>query len=438
MPDELSPNTKAILLLTAPLAVGRGETRAAVLAPAEYKKLARHLVERRMEPRALLELDGACLEASSEIVPRERLEGLLGRGFQLAQAVEHWASRAIWVISRADPEYPKRLKARMQENAPAVLYGCGRRERIEGGGLAVVGSRDADGETLAWTREVGSLCARARRRIVSGGARGVDQAAMHGAIEASGCAVGILADSLERAALARANRDALREGRLLLLSAYDPAARFHVGNAMNRNKLIYAMADAGLVVHAAVGKGGTWAGATEQLERLAYVPVFVRAPKPGTADTALQTLMRKGARAWPAARTPELIATLLDEIAAENRQPPYQGTLFSGLQEPRTCYPNSGSSRDSSPQEPEAVRPITPSGELLAFIRDLVVRLGTEHTTSGIATMLEISKGQAKQWLERLVEEGALEKLQRPVRYRVTSRAASSGEDDAHQSTRES
>ncbi len=41
-------------------------------------------------------------------------------------------------------------------------------------------------------------------------------------------------------------------------------------------KLIYALADAALVVSSDYEKGGTWAGAVEQLEKLQFVPVYVR------------------------------------------------------------------------------------------------------------------------------------------------------------------
>ena len=58
--------------------------------------------------------------------------------------------------------------------------------------------------------------------------------------------------------------------------AVRPRAGFNVGHAMQRNKLIYALADAALVVSADFNKGGTWAGAIEQLEQLNYVPVYVR------------------------------------------------------------------------------------------------------------------------------------------------------------------
>ena len=43
----------------------------------------------------------------------------------------------------------------------------------------------------------------------------------------------VLADSLARAAVAGKYRSALRDGRLVLISPYDPDAGFNVGNAMN-------------------------------------------------------------------------------------------------------------------------------------------------------------------------------------------------------------
>jgi predicted Rossmann fold nucleotide-binding protein DprA/Smf involved in DNA uptake len=56
----------------------------------------------------------------------------------------------------------------------------------------------------------------------------------------------------------RENREVLLESRLVLISPYDPKSGFNVGHAMQRNKLIYALADAALVVNADEGTGGTW------------------------------------------------------------------------------------------------------------------------------------------------------------------------------------
>ncbi|MBN0182436.1 DNA-processing protein DprA, partial [Pseudomonas aeruginosa] len=104
---------------------------------------------------------------------------------------------------------------------------------------------------------------------------------------------GVLADSLEKTTMNREHRNLLLDGQLVLISPYDPSAGFNVGNAMQRNKLIYALADASLVVSSDLNKGGTWAGAIEQLDKLKFVPVFVRST--GESSAGLDALRKKGA-----------------------------------------------------------------------------------------------------------------------------------------------
>ena len=289
MRNSLSSNTQAILLLTAPLIAGRRDSSADLLKPGEYKCLARFLRDKQREPADLLVPDAReLIEECEQVIGSERLKSLLARGFLLSQAVERWQARAIWVVSRADAEYPRRLKARLKEDAPPVLYGCGDAALLDMGGLAVVGSRDVDERLVEYTEGIGRVVAKAKRTVISGGARGIDQAAMRGALETGGKVVGVLADSLERTALNREHRNLLIDGQLVLISPYDPSAGFNVGNAMQRNKLIYALADAALVVRSDYEKGGTWAGAVEQLEKLHFVPDYIRSN--GEAGRGLEAL----------------------------------------------------------------------------------------------------------------------------------------------------
>jgi predicted Rossmann fold nucleotide-binding protein DprA/Smf involved in DNA uptake len=298
MMPTLSPNTQAILLLTAPLIAARGAVSPDLLSPGEYKRLAHHLREIHHQPADLIAPNGTeVIQACQSVIDEGRLQRLVGRGFLLSQVIEHWHARAIWVISRADTQYPRRLKERLRENSPAVLYGCGDIGLLETGGLAVVGSRHIDDSLINYTMDVGRLAARAGRTLVSGGARGVDQAAMGGALEAGGQVCGVLADSLEKTSMNREHRNLLLSGQLVLMSPYDPSARFNVGNAMQRNKLIYALADTSLVVSSDLNKGGTWAGAVEQLDKLKFVAVFVRST--GESSPGLEALRQKGALPWP-------------------------------------------------------------------------------------------------------------------------------------------
>ncbi len=339
MMTPLTQNTQAILLLTSPLVAGRGDLLAKLLSLGEYNRLARLLQEKQKQPADLIgdEAD-ELIKLCAQQFGGDRLDILLGRGFQLSQAVERWIARNIWVISRADSIYPGRLKARLKEDAPPLLYGCGDLALLEKGGLAVVGSRHVDEELISYTEGIGRLAAQAQRALISGGAKGIDRAAINGALQSGGEAVAVMCDSLERAAVAHENREPFMDHRLAVVSPYDPGAGFNVGNAMQRNKVIYAIADAGLVVTSDFEKGGTWAGAIEQLEKLHFVPVFVRnGEHAGRGNSAL---IRHGAVPWPNPQSGnELGAVLvaaLESVAAE----PKQETLAFALHEQPSPYPN--------------------------------------------------------------------------------------------------
>jgi predicted Rossmann fold nucleotide-binding protein DprA/Smf involved in DNA uptake len=254
---------------------------------------------------------------------------LLDRGFLLGNALEQWQTKSIWVAGQGDPEYPTKIAERLKDDSPAVLYGCGSGELLEQGGLAVVGSRRVDQELIEYTEKIGQRCAGAEINIVSGGAQGIDRAAMRGALEAEGRVVGVMADSLEAAILNRENRQWLRDEHLSLISPYDPSAGFHVGNAMQRNKLIYALADAALVVSSDREKGGTWAGAYEQLRKLRFVPVYVRST--GEVGDGLRALMKMGAVPWPNPESSDELEEVVRSGSIDGQ--PEQSNLFDAVKD---------------------------------------------------------------------------------------------------------
>jgi predicted Rossmann fold nucleotide-binding protein DprA/Smf involved in DNA uptake len=419
MSMSLSPNAQAILLLTAPLIVGRATPSPDLLTPSEYKRLARFLRDKHRQPADLLapdarELLGEC----RHLIDSARIKRLLDRGFLMSQAIERWQARAIWVVSRADAEYPSGLRTRLKDDAPPVIYGCGEAAILDTGGLAVVGSRNVDDTLIEYTEAISRLTAKARWTLVSGGARGIDQAAMRGALEAGGKVAGVLADSLGKAVLVRDHREVLMDGRLVLISPYDPAIGFNVGHAMQRNKLIYALADAALVVNSDYEKGGTWAGAIEQLEKLRLVPVYVRSN--GETGKGLESLRRKGALPWPNPRTPEeFVKALSAEVSPEKDAPAQNALLFVIREEPEKTYevqPNLLPSESPTLLQ-TAASPATAAEELFAKVRELLDQMTTPKTDAEVANELQVSKSQAKEWLQRLVKEGVLDKLSKPTRY---------------------
>ncbi|TVS01903.1 MAG: DNA-processing protein DprA [Cyanobium sp. PLM2.Bin73] len=423
-----SANTQAVLLLTSPLLQegGKGSSKDPVLSAAEYAQLAAALLQERHQPADLINGSrDALLSTLSASFTAERLNRLLARGFQLSQAVEHWASRSISVIGRADATYPRRFKQRLKRAAPPLLYACGNLELLNGPALAVVGSRSTPESLLRQAEAVGALAAAAGVVIASGAAKGVDEAAMAGSLAAGGFAIGVVADSLEKLSARPIWRQALLDGRLLLLSSEAPSARFQVWRAMGRNKLIYALADAALVVSSAKGEGGTWAGATEQLQSLRYCPVHVLSdPRGGPGLAALAEI---GAQPWPEPASAEALQALLRDaqhlppapaIAPEQVQ---QGSLLETVPS-ETPQPSRQPSNEpvlaSHPKPAEEQQAQAPAAALAAFVDELL--LGCLHQPRSIdqlADLLDVSKTEVRRWCQRLVEQGLARKLPKPVRY---------------------
>ena len=277
MTMPLTADAQAIVLACSSLALDEART-VKPLTAGEWHELALALRQSTLErPRDLLGRAGDELCDVLDVAPAmgERLDWLLSRGGQLALELERLASRGIWVLTRADEGYPALLKQRLRGQAPPVLFGAGSQDRLNASAIAVVGSRDVDEQGLAFADALGRRCVGQGLAVISGGARGVDLTAMQGAIEAGGVALGVTVDPLERLVRRRDFRVALSDGSLTLLTPFHPGARWHAGNAMRRNRLVYAMASAAVVVASSPERGGTRAGALENL-KAGWVPLHVR------------------------------------------------------------------------------------------------------------------------------------------------------------------
>lgn len=271
--SSLSPFTQLVVLLTGRWAVNGSKP----LNNSELGELRRALNEVPDGATALLngEFDTSLLS-----IEQQRLAGLLNRGLGVFQSVDKWLAAGIWVVSWADSDYPSRFK-QLKHRAPALLFGYGSPNAFSERALAIVGSRNASDARLNFAAEIGRACSDNQITVVSGGARGVDSYAMLAGIVGKGTVVGVLADSLLKESGKRPYRDAIREGRMCLMSEVHPEARFDVGSAMARNRLAYACADAALVVECDPNKGGTWAGALEALKegKTVYVLKGARAER---------------------------------------------------------------------------------------------------------------------------------------------------------------
>lgn len=288
----LSAHAQAVLLLTAHFP-GTQAGDSSPLTNTEWAEFACWLKDHGQRPEDLLAADFAeYLDGwSHKKITLERLDSLLARGSALAMALEKWQRAGIWVITRSDVNYPKLLKKKLGRKAPPVFFGSGNSRLLNQAGIAMVGSRRSTEQDLRYSRELGACCAGAAYAVVSGGARGVDESAMLGALDVDGTAVGILAKELLRSANSAKYRRHLIAGNLALVSPFNPEASFNAGNAMQRNKYIYCMAQAAISVHSGTS-GGTWNGVRENLKH-GWVPMWIKPTQDPEAGNAL--LVKEGA-----------------------------------------------------------------------------------------------------------------------------------------------
>jgi predicted Rossmann fold nucleotide-binding protein DprA/Smf involved in DNA uptake len=264
----------------------------------DWNLLAKKLQSASMRPGALLDLKSMDLKSQLELSGEEadRIFRLLQRSGSLAIELDRLGSLGIHAITRADADFPIRYRQRLKESAPSILFYSGEKALLGQPGIAVVGSRHLDEVGQSCAEFVGNECGLSGLVLYSGGAKGVDAISMNAALIARGAAVGILADSLEKAIRGPEIRSSLNRGDLCLATPYSPDAPFSVGTAMGRNKLIYALADYAIIVASDAEKGGTWAGATEAL-KAKWLPVFVL--KHPAMPEGNKLLIQKGAKPFP-------------------------------------------------------------------------------------------------------------------------------------------
>lgn len=423
----LSPDTQAILLLCG---IFGHDTETKPLTITEYSQFAQWLLNQGLRPTDMLQPEGVAqlTKFAHRTITPARLQSLLKRGGSLALAVEHWTNKGLWVISRSDAQYPKRLKDKLKHLAPPILYGTGNIALLSNGGLSFVGSRNVDEHGISFTREVASMCVSEKVQVISGGAKGVDTEAMLTALSEGGQVVGVLGHSLAQASLSRKYRQGLQSNNLVLISPYNPEAGFSVGTAMGRNKYIYTLSDACLVVSSDL-KGGTWNGANENLKNR-WVPLLVR--EGSNIPKGNKKLIELGATAvnLESFASPKNFCGWLKDLPLPTEPTPtaMQTELFN-----LDTTSNNAKTVPYPPQESETpvdfkVAEEKPNSysfdadidDLFEVIWPYFERvLVTPKKVDELAKQFDLNKSQTRDWLQKASELGKVIKLSKPVRYQL-------------------
>lgn len=196
-----------------------------------------------------------------------RLCVLLGRVLPLSMCLERFAQDGISVLTWNQAIYPARLRERLGDKAPPILYLAGRPELFKQEAVAILGAPSGreGGEEKA--RALARMAVESGYTVVTDGALGLSRIAQDEALQAGGRVIevgsgGLAARVREKDMLGLIER---RAG--AAMSITHPDAPHTIPHARSRNKCLYALADAAFILGVEKGKGATYEGASEALQR---------------------------------------------------------------------------------------------------------------------------------------------------------------------------
>jgi DNA processing protein len=405
----ITDNAYVTILLCSYLGVNNGNYKP--YTALQWSELGNKIINSKIgEPAKLLNMDKESIINSIKIREEEadRIVNLLSRGANIAFLLEDLSRKGISIVTRSDIEYPKKLKSTLKKYSPPILFYCGDLSLANKIGIGIVGSRNIDDEGIKFTQLLAKKAVEEKLVVFSGGAKGVDEISETTALNNQGYVVSILADSLSKKIMSKAIRDNILSGKQLLLTANNPDAPFSVANAMNRNKYIYALSNGTFVVASDYNKGGTWAGAVENIKK-GWVNTFVwnnnkyignteLIKKGGVGIEDLNNISIKGLISNKVKRMDQLNIFDFDKT---DKRVPFERENIIGENEDEysssdyDVYNKAINLMLNLLKEPKSIEEVTAS--------------------------LNITKSQAITWINRALNEGKIIKTNRPVRYVVNN-----------------
>ncbi|NLF35071.1 MAG: DNA-protecting protein DprA, partial [Clostridiales bacterium] len=220
------------------------------------------------------------VEGLSAVSAASFSDKFLDRAEEILAACDH---QGIRVLTIQDAEYPYCL--RQIEDPPCVLYVKGKLPAFDDeAAIAMVGARGATPYGLQIAAGMGMEMARCGALIVSGSARGVDSAALRGALRGGGCVVSVLGNGPDVVYPAQ-NRDLYADVAAVgaLISEYPPGTNPAPEHFPVRNRILSGLS-LGVVVVEGTERSGSLITARLALDQgrdVFAVPGNVDAPMSG-------------------------------------------------------------------------------------------------------------------------------------------------------------
>lgn len=211
----------------------------------------------------------------------------------IEQELKLCREHGVTVMLQSDDDFPEAIRS--LNDCPAMLFVKGRIEPIDRLAVGVVGSRRSTHYGRRMAEKLSTSLARSGMTVISGLARGIDEAAHRGALNGGGRTLAVLANGLaqiyppEMEPLAR---DIIKNGALIseMPMGHPPMAELFI----RRNRIISGLSLGVVVVEAALRSGSlsTARHAMEQNREVFAVP----GPADSLTSQGCHRLIRDGAK----------------------------------------------------------------------------------------------------------------------------------------------
>ena len=158
------------------------------------------------------------------------------------------------LLLSCDDDFPMRLKEGL--TPPPVLFVRGNADLLRQASVSIVGSRHATPQAMRIAGDFGRALSEQNITVISGMAAGIDTAAHHGALQGAGSTIAVWGTGIDRIYPQSNQKLAYQIAEQgAIVSEFPLGTRPLAGNFPRRNRLIAGLAQAVLVVEAALESG---------------------------------------------------------------------------------------------------------------------------------------------------------------------------------------
>lgn len=234
----------------------------------------------------------------------------------------------VAILHPLHPDFPQRLKTLKDRlSLPALLYTRGNTAIFSKPGVAIVGARHAGDHALEAADRLAAELARKGINVTSGYAKGIDTAAHVAALRNGGTTIIVLSEGINQFRPKRELRNFFTNDNTLVVSQFEPDARWAAHFAMTRNKLVCALSQALVVIVSGLEKdadgkmSGTFNAGATAIE--VGIPVFTVTPSFFDDEPeGNKQLISRGCQAWNPSDGADPIVSAIQEATPFDSEMP--------------------------------------------------------------------------------------------------------------------